>query len=81
MQDFSEFLHNLFIAHISEHFFQYFPKPLSVLFQIFSKSHQISRQFLHTYSFSKVNLTFPYNFFVKSSYFLRSFLKVSSEIY
>ncbi len=34
MQDFLQFLHNLFIAHISEHFSSTFLKPFSELFQI-----------------------------------------------
>ncbi len=50
MQDFFEFLHNSFIAHISEHFFSTFLKPFSEFFQIFSKFHQVSTQFLHTSS-------------------------------
>ncbi len=35
--------------------------------------------FLHTCSFSKVDLTFPHNFSVKSSYFHRNFSKVAPK--
>ncbi len=77
MHDFLEFLYNLFIDHNSEHFFSAFLKPFSDLFQLFSKFHQISTQFLHICSFSKLNLIFPHNFTVKSSYFLRSYPKMT----
>ncbi len=77
---FSEFLHNLFISHISEHFFSTFSKPVPKLFQIFSKFHQIFAQFLYTYTFSKVNQTFCSLFFCKKSiYFPWSFSTVTSK--
>ncbi len=68
----------IYCSH-SEHFSNTFLKPFSELFQIFSKFHQISVQFLHTCSFQKVNLTFHHNFSVKYSYIFCSFSKVASN--
>ncbi len=45
MQDFLEFLHSLFFAHISKNVFITFLKPFAGLIQIFSKFHQISTHF------------------------------------
>ncbi len=42
MQEFLQFLHNLFIAHISEHFFNIFLKLFSELFQILSDFNTFS---------------------------------------
>ncbi len=79
MWHFLEFLRNLFVAHIFEHF-QDLPKTLFRAFQIFLKFRQISTQFLCTCSFSKVNLTFPHNSSAKCFYFLRSYSKVAKFI-
>ncbi len=59
MQDFLEFLHYLFTAHISKHFFSIFLESFSKLFQFFFQNFT---RFLC--SFSKVHLTYPHNFSV-----------------
>ncbi len=67
------------------HTFLVFPciKPFSKLFQNFSQFHRISVQFLHSYcSFSKVNITFPHRFSVKSHRNLSGkFVKFSSKYF